>query len=257
MDCGRVANEISEWISGHLAKAACSRAVMGVSGGVDSAVAAVLTKRGCPDGALALVLPMGKSDEVPTERAIGLCEQFEIPWRLVAIGPIVDLCAQWLPPEVSDQGAERVRPALGNLRPRVRMTLLYLYANALGALVVGTGNKSELEVGYFTKYGDAGVDIEPLGGLYKHEVTALARFLDVPGDIIETPPSAGLWEGQTDEGEMGVSYEQIETYLRSRDTAREPDLPADLSERITRMVSTSEHKRRTPATFEQVRELID
>ncbi len=126
MDCGRVANEIAQWISGHLAQAGRSRAVMGVSGGVDSAVAAVLTKRACPDGALALVLPMGKSDEVPAERAVGLCEQFEIPWRLVAIGPIVELCAQWLPPEVSDQDTERARLALGNLRPRVRMTLLYL-----------------------------------------------------------------------------------------------------------------------------------
>lgn len=137
------------------------------------------------------------------------------------------------------------------------MTLLYLHANALGALVVGTSNKSELEVGYFTKYGDGGVDIEPLAGLYKSEVRELARHLGVPEEVVEAPPSAGLWEGQTDEEEMGVTYRQIETYLRAREAGREPDLAPAVLERLTQMVSASEHKRAAPAGFEEVRRLID
>jgi len=257
MDCERVASEMAEWIGNRLSDAECSHAVVGVSGGVDSAVTAVLTKRACPDGTLGLVLPTGKSDEVFTDRATRLCEQFDIPWRLVAIGPIVDLYTQWLPSEPTGQDAERSRLALANLRPRIRMTVLYLHANALGGLVIGTGNRSELAVGYFTKYGDGGVDIEPLGGLYKSEVVELARFLQVPQDIIDAPPSAGLWDGQTDEGEMGVTYEQIEAYLRARDAGGEPDLPAEVSERIARLSAASKHKSTVPPTFQQIRRNLE
>jgi len=257
MDCERIAKEIAEWIHGQLAGAGCLRAVLGVSGGVDSAVTAVLTERACPDGALALVLPVGKSDENCADRAVRLCQRFEIPWRLVGIGPLVELYTQWLPPEVKAQDSEGTRVALGNLGPRIRMTLLYLYANALGALVVGTGNKSELQVGYFTKYGDGGVDMEPLGGLYKAEVVELARHLGILEDIVDAPPSAGLWDGQTDEAEMGVTYEQIETYLRARQEGSHPALSAEAMERIAGLVSTSKHKLRAPPVFEEVRRLID
>ena len=257
MDCERVARETAAWIGGQLARARCSRAVLGVSGGVDSAVVAVLTKRACPEGTLALVLPTGKSDDLFAERARRLCEQFDIPWRLVNIGPILTLSSQWLPPEPDEQSAERSRLALANLRPRIRMTLLYLVANTLGALVVGTGNKSELAVGYFTKYGDGGVDILPIGGLYKGEVTALARFLSVPQDIVEAPPSGGLWDGQTDEGEMGVTYDQIEAYLRAQAERRDPPLPVEVVSRIERMAARSEHKRQPPVSFVEVRRVID
>lgn len=257
MDCERVARAITEWIREQLRRAGRSRAVVGVSGGVDSAVTAVLTRRAVPDGTLALTLPVGEADASFTQRALRVCERFEIPCRVVTIGPIVELCAQWLPPEAEREDPERSRLALANLRPRVRMTLLYLHANALGALVVGTSNKSELEVGYFTKYGDGGVDIEPLAGLYKSEVRELARHLGVPEEVVEAPPSAGLWEGQTDEEEMGVTYRQIETYLRAREAGREPDLAPAVLERLTQMVSASEHKRAAPAGFEEVRRLID
>ena len=95
------------------------------------------------------------------------------------------------------------------------MLTLYYFANRLKYMVVGSGNRDELSIGYFTKYGDGGVDIQPLGNLLKGQVRELARFLGIPKQIIDKPPSAGLWEGQTDEGELGFSYEELDRYLAS------------------------------------------
>ena len=119
------------------------------------------------------------------------------------------------------------------------MTTLYYVANTLNYLVAGTGNRSELSIGYFTKYGDGGVDLLPIGELLKSEVRAAARDLGVPEPIIEKPPGAGLWPGQTDEAEMGVSYDVLEHYL---DKGAEAVAPA-LAMRIERLIRMSEHKR--------------
>ena len=157
--------------------------------------------------------------------------------------PAPDAPERW---QGRDRGEGRhyreVREALAraNLRPRLRMASLYYFANRLNYLVVGTGNRSELEVGYFTKYGDGGVDLLPLGALLKRQVRALAAHLGVPAPIIEKPPSAGLWEGQTDEGEMGFSYADLDRYLAGG------KVPAALGERIEAMRTASEHKRRPP-----------
>jgi NAD+ synthase len=130
--------------------------------------------------------------------------------------------------------------ALANLKPRLRMTALYYFANRLNRLVVGTGNRSEAYVGYFTKYGDGGVDALPLAGLVKSEVRAVATYLGVPVDIVERTPSAGLWPGQTDEMEMGFSYEVLDRYLLTGDA------PAPVRQRIEQLHRSSEHKRTTP-----------
>jgi NAD+ synthase len=119
------------------------------------------------------------------------------------------------------------------------MTSLYFIANSLNYLVAGTGNRSELTIGYFTKYGDGGVDLLPLGNLLKSEVRALARSLDVPASIIDKPPSAGLWLGQTDEAEMGFTYADLENYLTQGPEAVAPALAM----RIERLVRASDHKR--------------
>src|SRR6185369_6674237 len=102
---------------------------------------------------------------------------------------------------------------LSNVKPRLRMAALYFVANSLNYLVAGTGNRSELTIGYFTKHGDGGVDILPIAGLLKSEVLAMARELGVPAEIVDKAPSAGLWQGQTDEAEMGFSYADLERYL--------------------------------------------
>ena len=120
------------------------------------------------------------------------------------------------------------------------MLTLYHIANQLDYLVAGSSNKNELTIGYFTKYGDGGVDIMPLGDLLKSQVKALANFLRIPQPIIDKPPSAGLWEGQTDEGEMGFSYDTLERYLI------DGDAPREVKEKIQSMRTASEHKRSLP-----------
>jgi NAD+ synthase len=148
------------------------------------------------------------------------------------------------PGEIADI---RARVPLANVKPRLRMTTLYFIANTLNRLVAGTGNRSELTIGYFTKYGDGGVDVLPIGGLLKSEVRAMAIEMGVPESIVEKPPSAGLWVGQTDEAEMGFTYSDLESHI-----ARGSDgvAPA-LAMRIERLVRASEHKRTMPPTPEE------
>jgi NAD+ synthase len=129
-----------------------------------------------------------------------------------------------------------------NVKPRLRMTSLYFVANSLNYLVAGTGNRCELTIGYFTKYGDGGVDILPLGRLLKSQVREIAREIGVPAAVIEKPPTAGLWTGQTDEGEMGFTYAELERYLTQGPDAVSPALGL----RIERLARGSDHKRALP-----------
>jgi NAD+ synthase len=154
---------------------------------------------------------------------------------------IADLRREHLEIAPADEVDVKARLPLANVKPRLRMTTLYFIANSLNYLVAGTGNRSETAIGYFTKYGDGGVDILPIAKLLKSEVRALARELGVPAPIIEKPPSAGLWSGQTDEGEMGFTYEQLEHHL----TGAAP-VPAEVAGLIDRLARGSTHKRAMP-----------
>ncbi|MHC1587128.1 MAG: NAD(+) synthase, partial [Candidatus Syntropharchaeia archaeon] len=136
--------------------------------------------------------------------------------------------------------------ASANVKPRLRMTTLYYFANKMNYLVAGTGNKSELSIGYFTKYGDGGVDILPIGHLLKTEVRELAKKLGIPEKIIKKIPSAGLWEGQTDEGEIGMSYESLDRILSSINSIKE----GKEVERVKEMIKKAKHKRKPPEIFE-------
>ena len=171
--------------------------VMGLSGGVDSCVVAALAKKAVGrNRLLALILPCG-SHVSDLADATAMARKFKIKTETIDLTGVYSNLLKILP---SAKGL-----AKNNLKPRLRMLVLYYFANKLNYLVCGTGNKSELMVGYFTKHGDGGVDILPIGGLLKKQVRALAEELGIPGNIINKPPSAGLWHGQTDEGEMGIT----------------------------------------------------
>jgi NAD+ synthase len=191
------------------------------------------------DGHLLGVLLPCHSNPQDAEMARLLANTFDIPTVTVPLESTYDTLVSALPTGTSSL-------ARANIKPRLRMTALYTLAQTHGYLVAGTGNKSELEVGYFTKYGDGGVDVEPLGELFKAQVRQLARELGIPQPIIDRPPSAGLWEGQTDEEEMGITYEVLDATLAAIEAGETGDLDPALLARVQQMIAASAHKRSMP-----------
>lgn len=234
------ADRLVAWMALVAERAGATGAVFGVSGGVDSAVVAGLCVRAFPGKSLGLFLPCGSASQDRTDAYL-VAQTFGLPLRTVQLdAPYQALLGAIAEPGAAAGETPRQRLALANLKVRLRAITWYYFANRLGRLVVGTGNRSELSVGYFTKYGDGAADILPLANLVKSEVRALARHLGVPEAIITRTPTAGLWTGQTDEGEMGVTYELLDRYLLGG------EVPPEVADRIGRMVARSEHKRRLP-----------
>ncbi len=237
MDAEKLAMKLTAWIKEKIEASGSRGAVFGLSGGVDSAVVAALCSRAFPDSCLGLIMPCRS---VPEDCAYAeeVAEKFAVPARLVVLDDIFDAYTKILPDFQGDPSAFKLAQA--NLKARLRMLALYYAANQLKYLVVGSGNRSELTVGYFTKHGDSGVDILPLGNLVKKEVWELARYLGVPQVVIDRPPSAGLWPGQTDEAEMGFTYAVLDEYIL---TGKAPDA---LKKRIETMRAGAAHKCATP-----------
>ncbi|MFQ6016354.1 MAG: NAD+ synthase [Anaerolineae bacterium] len=233
-------DEISQWIKKEVVEAKARGVVVGLSGGVDSSTVAVLAKRALGEGVLGLLMPC-YSNPGDLEHARLVAEQFNIRTEYVDLTPVFDQFTKILPP------GNRI--ARGNLKPRLRMITLYYFANRENYLVAGTGNKSELMVGYFTKYGDGGVDILPLGNLLKTQVRELARELGIPQAIIDKPPSAGLWDGQTDEGELGITYVELDRTLNAIETGQIQECDPKTRAQVQDMITRSEHKRRLAHLF--------
>jgi NAD+ synthase len=227
-------------------QAGAERAVVPLSGGLDSSVTASLCARALgPEVIQALFLGDEVTPAGDRRDAEGLAENLGIRLEVVDISPMLKSFREAL--------GLRDRGVLGNVRARCRMTVAYAYSNSSNGLVVGTGNKSEILVGYFTKYGDGGVDILPIGDLYKTQVRDMARFLGLPRRIIDKVPSAGLWRGQTDEEELGMSYEDLDRILLGLELRLEPEeigrrtgLPVELVGKVEGMVRSSVHKRKMP-----------
>jgi NAD+ synthase len=246
---------IVEWLRQRLNQAGARGFVIGLSGGVDSAVVARLCQAAAPVHVVAVLMPC-HSDPQDEADALLTAEHFRIPVIRLDLTPVYDPLSTALrqalaaiPPEQFPDPAHAVddvkvtRP-FANLKPRLRMTTLYAVANALDYLVAGTGNRSELAIGSFTKHGEGAVDVLPIGDLLESEVRAVAKELGVPEPIIDKASSAGPGPGENDEAEMGFSYAALEKYLN---TGAETVSPA-LAMRIERLMRTSEHKRALPPT---------
>jgi NAD+ synthase len=241
MNSEQLAAKLVSWIREKVTSAGGKGVVLGLSGGVDSSVAAVLCQRAFPQSMLGVIMPCYSTEE-DIEHARLVAKQFSIPAQTVVLDATYDNLLKVLPDEKADPDASRLAKA--NIKARLRMLTLYYFANRLKYLVVGSSNRSELAVGYFTKYGDGGVDILPLGNLLKGQVKELAQYLGIPQPIIDKSPSAGLWEGQTDEEELGTGYDQIDLYLASGEVS------AVLSKKLKAMTSASQHKRTMPPIAE-------
>lgn len=236
-----LADDIANWLQKQITDAGQTGAVLGLSGGLDSAVVAGLCARAVgKENVLGVIMP-AHSIAKDVKDARLAAETWGIRSELVDLSDIYDQFVALLP-----QGTDL---ANANIKPRLRMITLYHYANTLGRLVVGTGNRSELMVGYFTKFGDGGTDLLPLGSLYKHQVRDLAREIGVPESIIDRAPSAGLWEGQTDEDEMGISYAVLDRALAALETGQTDGVDPDDLARVKSMVESSDHKRRLAPVY--------
>lgn len=231
-------NKIISWIKKQVKEARVKGIVMGLSGGIDSASVAALLKHAVGNKRLlALILPI-HSQSRDLNDAYSIAKRLGIKTKIVDLSKIYDNIIRILPK------ANRIAQA--NLKPRLRMLVLYYFANKLNYLVCGTGNKSEISVGYFTKFGDAGTDILPIGGLLKTQVRRLAKKLGIPKHIIDKPPSAGLWSGQTDEGEMGITYLELDDILERMEKKKRQVLSKKKVNKIKEMIERSEHKRQGP-----------
>ena len=241
------ADTIAQFLRAHALGNGSDGVVIGLSGGIDSALVARLARDALgPAHVLGVLLPDAQFEDSLRSETESYANDLGVEWRTVAIEPVEQAYRAMLP-ELSD------RVSLGNVKARIRMTVLYAIARERHRLVVGTGNKSELLLGYFTKYGDGGVDLLPIGDLYKTDVRSLAEQLDLPAAVRERPPTAGLWEGQTYEAELGISYADVDQILLGLEQLRSEEEIASLTgfplERVrpvAERVRRFRHKRRPP-----------
>ncbi len=233
----QLVESLVSWLREKVAEAGAAGLVVGMSGGVDSSVAVVLGKLAFPENVLGLLLPC-HSSQIDMEHASMVANKFRITTRLIRLDSVFDALTHLLPGNELDPATKNLAEA--NLKSRLRMVTFYYFASRRHYLVVGCGNKCELAIGYFTKYGDGAADLLPLGNLVKSQVREVAHYLGIPGEIIYKPPSAGLWEGQTDEQEMGLTYEQLDLYFTTG------EVNGEARKRIEEMIALNAHKRTMP-----------
>ncbi|UOR13873.1 NAD(+) synthase [Halobacillus amylolyticus] len=235
--------QLVKWLREKVKEANVEGLLVGVSGGIDSAVVAHLIKCACPEHALGVIMPC-KNQSSDQEHALKVTESCGISSLTIDLTETHNTMFPSIQKQLNDANAlneQQQQLADANLRARLRMSTLYTVATNHRYLVVGTDNAAEWHTGYFTKFGDGGVDLVPLIHLTKGEVKEMAKHLGVPTEIIHKKPSAGLWEGQTDENEMGTSYDKIDHYLKGGEIPEKDQIIID------QLHKRSAHKRQLPA----------
>lgn len=244
-DYSKIQNDIETFLAKHLQQS--KGFVFGLSGGIDSAVIAHVCAKSFKEKSLALIMPDSKiSPKEETEDALYTVDKLGIDYKLIDINMIHSQFGAVL---------EQDQRALGNLRARIRANLLYYYANMKNYLVLGSSDKSEYLIGYFTKFGDGSSDIMPIASLYKTQVRQLAKYLDVKESIISKKSSPHLWKNHLAEDELGIPYEQIDCILYCivdkkmsvSETQTTTNISADKIQKINQLHINSEHKRSTPS----------
>lgn len=253
IDCPQMDTRISDFIRNVLGAAGRHKLVISLSGGIDSAVSCTLGVHAVgPENLLPIILPYGSSSEKDTHDALLVVEQLRIPRENVTtidIQPAVDTIVRQI------QDADRVRR--GNVMARVRMIYVYDQAKKQTALVLGTENKTEYFLGYFTRYGDEASDIEPIRNLYKTQVQQMGQYFQLPASILNKAPSAGLWSNQTDEQEFGFSYADadkvlyyhFDLHLPFAEIEENYEVPRSVIESVMAWVRAYDFKHHVPKVF--------
>jgi NAD+ synthase len=239
---------VSTFVRDSLKQSGTKGVIIGMSGGLDSSTLAKLASDALgPEKVLGIFLPESSTPEIDADHVESFAIDLGIEFETISIDEAVEALKN------TAGGSANDATVLANIKARTRMIILYERANSMNRMVLGTGNKSELMVGYFTKFGDGGCDLLPLGDLYKSQVREMARFLGLPEDIIAKPPSAGLWEGQIDEDELGISYDKldpillgIELGMNDSEISERTGSPDSEVSRIRSVVKSTAHKRKTP-----------
>ncbi len=238
-----ITNTIEKFLLDKIKENNSEGVILGLSGGIDSAVLTYLCKRAIKDKTLALIMPDTEiTPKSETEDALRMISLTGVEYKLIDIKPIVNEYSKYLEPNSL---------AKGNLRARIRTNILYYYANAKNYLVLGSSDKSEYLIGYFTKFGDGASDLVPIISLYKLQVREIAKFLDVPQNVIEKKSSPHLWKEHGAEKEIGASYEEIDSILFCMfeknlsidETSKLTEIDKELVEKIYQLHVKSKHKR--------------
>ena len=238
-----ITSNIEKFLLEQIEKNKSNGLILGLSGGIDSAVLAYLCKRILKEKTLALIMPDTEiTPEYETNDALKMIALTGIPYKLIDIKPIIKEYSHYLEPS---------EWAKGNLRARVRANILYYYANSKNYLVLGSSDKSEHLIGYFTKFGDGAADLVPIISLYKIQVRKLASYLGVPQNVIDKKSSAHLWKNHEAEKEIGVTYEEIDSILYCifdkklslEETAKKTQIPSETIDKVYKLHLNSEHKR--------------
>lgn len=242
-DYAAITSTIENFLEEQIKKNHAEGLILGLSGGIDSAVLAYICRRNLKDKTLAIVMPdTSITPKTETEDALKMVSLTGIQYKLIDINPIVKEYSMYLEPN------ERAK---GNLRARIRTNILYYYANAKNYLVLGSGDKSEHLIGYFTKFGDGASDITPIISLYKLQVREIAKYLGVPENVIEKKSSPHLWKDHEAENELGISYEEVDSVLYClfdkklsiTETQKLTQIENSTVEKIYELHKNSEHKR--------------
>jgi NAD+ synthase len=246
-DYKKISKKIEKFIFAYISRSSAKGLVIGLSGGLDSSVVLKLSVNALGrSNVLGLVMPSDTTPREDTSHAIDLANKLKIKYHIIDIYPLIQKFEEILPED---------KEARGNLMARIRMSLLYYYAGINGYLVVGTSDKSEVQIGYFSKFGDGASDIMPIAGLYKTQVRALAQYLGIPAAIVQKKSSPQLWKNHLAEEEIGMDYEMIDQILhllidkkiKLKDVTRKLGVPTKHVNKVKDMIEKSLHKRRPAA----------
>jgi NAD+ synthase len=247
-DYKAIKNKIERFLVEEVAQRQSSGVIFGLSGGIDSAVIASLCTVSLKDKSLSLLMPDSKiTPRTDTEDALKLIDKLGLNYKLIDISLVHSEYSKYLEPNSL---------ALGNLRARIRSNILYYYANSKNLLVLGSSDRSEYLIGYFTKFGDGAADLLPIVSLYKTQIREFAKSLGVPDSIISKKSSPSLWQGHTAEDEIGLSYEEVDLILYCiidknlslQETSNLADIDLSVVDKIHKLYKKSEHKRITATT---------